>query len=369
MLFRIGKPVTGNLFYDRTASLGEVADFIEDGQDLIIKAPRRYGKTSLVKEVFRRNQKPMIYVDIRALPRLELLAEQIIDESFAQAGVNGFFKRLRENVITLLKEGKHNLKMKTEVFEYSVEFLSAQRNPCELLAHAFDIADKIAEELPLGLAIVIDEFQDIKRFECGDDILEYLRSIMQHKEHTTYVFLGSIVKLMTEIFEDKKSPFYQFCRKYDLKPFDGSEVIGNIVAAFRSRGIVFDDEADLSAVIERLGGHPANTMIVMQNIYNIARHLEIKSVSKEHIDQAYRSARDETLDLIEAYISEINTKKHYHDVIYRIVNGEKQVLGSSALGQVINGLEKMGYLYRKGRGEYALYDGFLFEYLKHRHSG
>ena len=48
-MFKVGKPVTGKDFFDRSKMLKTVKQQIINDQDFMIKAPRRYGKTSLVK--------------------------------------------------------------------------------------------------------------------------------------------------------------------------------------------------------------------------------------------------------------------------------------------------------------------------------
>ena len=58
------------------------------------------------------------------------------------------------------------------------------------------------------LIVVLDEFQEIKDISSGLD--RQLRSIMQEQKHINYILLGSQESMMTDIFENKKSPFYHF---------------------------------------------------------------------------------------------------------------------------------------------------------------
>ena len=58
------------------------------------------------------------------------------------------------------------------------------------------------------LIIVLDEFQEIRDIAPGLD--RKLRAIMQQQKHVNYILLGSQESMMTEIFEEKKSPFYHF---------------------------------------------------------------------------------------------------------------------------------------------------------------
>lgn len=365
MLFTVGKPVTGDDFFDRTKIIVNVKRLLSDRQDFMIKAPRRYGKTSLIKQALMSIKEPHLYLDLRRESRMENIAEQIIDFAFSHAGVSGFFRRMREGVATFLIGAKHEVKIKSEIFEYSVEFFSdSKKQPRELLMRALQTAEEIAVALDTHFIIVFDEFQDISRFICEGDVLEMMRGTIQHHNRVHYAFLGSIEHLMTMIFEDKRSPFYNYCRKLKLPPFDTKELAPQLIAAFKKRQIVFKDEDDLLTVLERLSGHPTNTMLVMQHIYYLVLDQDVRLVSKEIVEEAYENAFAETHDLIEQYVHELKGKKHYYDVLCRLARKEPQILTLQALNQIYKGLIQMGYIANVERGVYLINDGFLVEYAK-----
>lgn len=169
---------------------------------------------------------------------------------------------------------------------------------------------------------------------------------------------------MTYIFEDKKSPFFNFCRKFKLEAFDINELANQIELALQKVNIGFQNCQILTDLLSRLKGHPSNTMLVMQELYNIAK-LENKVLLKEdEIKRAYEKAYLESIDFIEQCILHIRQKKHYHDVIYRLANQEKQILSYAQVYQIYTGLEHMGYLSNKERGQYDIIDGFLEDYLR-----
>ena len=364
-MFRVGKPVTGADFYDRIKMLAEVKQMIASRQDFMIKAPRRYGKTSLIKQALEVTKSNYLYLDLRRESRMESIAEQIVDFAYSRAGINGFFKRLRDGAVKFLNAARHEIKIKTEIFEYTVEFFSDERKkPCELLMQALLTAELIAAEIGEEFIVVFDEFQDMIRFTCDGNVLELMRGTIQHQEHVMYAFLGSIEHLMTEIFENRKSPFYNYCRKLKLPAFDTDELAPQLITALKKRQIVFKEESDLNDVLKRLVGHPTNTMLVMQQIYYIALDLEIKSIGKKEIDDAYEYALGETTDLIKQYIHEMKGKKHHYDVVCRLARGEEQEMKGQWLNQVYNGLLEMGYINKVSRGEYVINDGFLVDYIK-----
>lgn len=365
MLFRYGRVVTGRYFYDRNKMQRELQFLIDGGQSFMLKAPRRYGKTSLLKHLLQKENKDYFYIDFRKTPRLEVLSEKLIEYIYAKMGIEGALKQLKENVAKFLLENKTTLKVKVAFFEASVElFSSTTTSHEEKFVYALDMLEKLGAELDDTLYVVFDEFQDAMRLGTQSDTLELMRGVMQHHENVCYMFAGSHTTLMSKIFESKKSPFYNFCRKFTLESFDNGELSLELIEAFKTKGVVFASDEILLELLSKLKGHPANTMLVMQYIELLMDDEDIKTVTQKIVDEAYERAREETSDLVNEYIRDIRSKEHLHDVIYRTANAQNQVLESSSLQQKRAYLVDMGYLLKKGRGEYEIIDGFLEDELR-----
>ena len=56
-LFVTGVPVTGNDFAGRKQELGAARHFLQNGQSVVVIAPRRFGKTSLILTILQELQK------------------------------------------------------------------------------------------------------------------------------------------------------------------------------------------------------------------------------------------------------------------------------------------------------------------------
>ena len=73
-MFQSGSPVKGKNFIDRKKYLPLFKSYIDNNQHIMIKAPRRFGKTSLIKHIFEYEQNyEFIYIDIRLQHTLESL--------------------------------------------------------------------------------------------------------------------------------------------------------------------------------------------------------------------------------------------------------------------------------------------------------
>ena len=364
MLFKYGVVVTGKYFYDRNKMKTKVKSFLLKNQSFMLKAPRRYGKTSLIKHVMLENKIDYLYTDFRKTSRLEKFNDKLIEYAYEKMGIKGALAKIKNNVVSFMREHKTSITIDVEFFEATVELFTNTVSQEQRLIDALDTIENVAKALDTTLYVFMDEFQDIKNLSTSDDILEVMRSVMQQHENVCYIFSGSNMTLMTEIFENKKSSFYNFCRKMKLESFDLKELLPELKKKFKTTEVVFDSDEILLHLLKRLKGHPANTMMVMENLESIAEEHKPFIIKEEHTKQAFEEALEEMGDLISEYLKEIKSKEHLHDVLYRMANDEEQVLSSASLLQKRKILVTMGYLQHVDKGEYSIIDGFLEEELR-----
>jgi len=80
-MFQSGSPVKGKGFIDRKKHLQLFKSYLARNQHIMIKAPRRFGKTSLVKHIFEYEKSyEFIYIDIRLHHTLDSLSKHILDK-------------------------------------------------------------------------------------------------------------------------------------------------------------------------------------------------------------------------------------------------------------------------------------------------
>ena len=78
--FRFGRIVSGEAFTDREADLLVLERELRGGQNILLEAPRRFGKTSLILEVKRRLEAsgiPVAYLDCMLVPSRARLADRL----------------------------------------------------------------------------------------------------------------------------------------------------------------------------------------------------------------------------------------------------------------------------------------------------
>lgn len=360
-MFKSGMPVHGDDFIDRKEHLKKFNTFIKNDQHIMIKAPRRYGKTSLILQIFENYKYKKIYIDVKRATSLKSLAEQIINEAYKIAGVNGVISKAKDSISALFKQLRGSLKIDLEIAELTIETLEKneknQLSQEEFFFYAVDLVQKIAKKQDINIKFAFDEFQDILTIS-EKKILDKLRSVIQHHENVTYIFLGSIESIMNSIFSSKTSPFFHFTRVIELDGLETKEVKEYCKNFFSSKGIEYD--MFLNEVIEYLNGHPYYTMKTLQSCYFEVLDTNSKKITKQNCMNALTTALFETKPYLEEVIEKIKQKKHHFSVIWHLANNQKNSsIDSTTLYKTYKSLENMGYIKKVGKGEYRINDIFL----------
>ncbi|MEA2017049.1 MAG: hypothetical protein U9N59_01265 [Campylobacterota bacterium] len=360
-MFKSGMPVYGKDFIDRKQHLVKFNTFIKNNQHIMIKAPRRYGKTSLVVHLFEIHKYNKIYVDIKRATSLQSLAEQIINEAYKYAGIHSIISKAKESISSLFKHLKGTLKIDMQTAELTIEILEKnekkQIDEVEFFLYAIDLVETIAKKQNINIKFAFDEFQDILTI-ADNKILDKLRSVIQHHQNVTYIFLGSIESIMNKIFSSKASPFFHFARVIALDGLEINELTEFCKDFFKEHKITYDDF--LFEVIYYLDGHPYYTMKTLQSIYYKTLEENSNTVQKDDCIEALTTALFETKSYLEEIIEKIKQKKHHHSVIWHLANGLKdESIDSPTLYKTYKSLEDMGYIKKRNRGEYYITDIFL----------
>lgn len=237
--FQFGGLVDDPYFINRSKELSDIKTFLTAGQNLMIYAPRRYGKTSLIKKMAREMEAdghPVIYLDF-----FKIFSKARFVELYAQAILSkqtgGFVKALKWfkkqvngliPTVSLNQEGQP---------VFGVGYLSGK-------PLSNDILEILA--LPSGLfrgkqvVVIFDEFQEIARLN-GESFEKEIRSVIQEQPRVSYVFMGSKSHMMLELFNHKDHAFYQSTKLYPIGKIPEGEIRKFIMQRFDQSGINLDE--------------------------------------------------------------------------------------------------------------------------------
>lgn len=198
--FKFGTIVEAGYFTDRVNEVAYIEQFIKSANHLVMISPRRFGKSSLVAKAVKESGRKSITLNLQSVTSVSDLSAKLLREFFKVHPM----ERIRHLIAHFRIVPMISTNPVTGVMD--VSFQSGVPEEV-LLEDVLNLLERAHSEKD-RLIVVLDEFQEIK--DISSDLDRQLRSIMQEQKHINYILLGSQESMMTDIFENKKSPFYHF---------------------------------------------------------------------------------------------------------------------------------------------------------------
>ncbi|MFH1993979.1 MAG: ATP-binding protein [Pseudomonadota bacterium] len=252
--FVYGETVSGDNFCDRAREMKELIADIKNGQNVIIFSPRRYGKTSLIKQALRKVKTHGIltfYIDlypaINKRKFIEIYAGAI--SSGIPGGARQVVKKIKEYLPRIIPK----VVLDDQAFHLEFEFDrvgSISPNIDDLLC----AVNKEAERQNKSAVVVFDEFQEITNFD-DDEIERKMRSVFQNHRNVSYIFMGSKTHLMRDMFNNPNRPFYKSGKHFPLDKIDQEELSLFAKKKFSDQDIVIGYN-ELNSILNNTECHP-----------------------------------------------------------------------------------------------------------------
>ena len=253
--FQFGKVVRDKQFCNRQRELRDLISAIKSGNSLWLYSPRRFGKTSLVVNAFSSIEDvKTVYFDLFNVRD---------NREFATKYLNILTRELftwKHGVTSILKKLSAYLKNVTPTVS-----LDAMGNPSigidikpKELQQTIELILELPQKLnyPKSICIAFDEFQEVERLDPF--LKNIMRSVFQHQQNVSYIFLGSKESLMNAIFSNAKSPFFQFGDKMNLDPISGSDLTSYIKLMFNETGLPIQ-QSTIENILQLSECHPHYT--------------------------------------------------------------------------------------------------------------
>jgi hypothetical protein len=260
--FSFGALALDEAFADREAELGELTNDIRNGQDVVVFAPRRFGKSSLVWRAassLAAEGVLVAQVDLMTTPSKESLAAALARSIYEQVATT--IERVRERALAPFRglQVQPTINISPDDGTLAFGFGVAQR-PADIDATLERLLELPAE---LGgvrhhhrVALVLDEFQEIVSID--PDLPKLLRSVFQRQPEVSHIYLGSKQHIMERIFNDVNEPFWRSAKSIKMGPIPTAPFAEHIAKRFRVDGR--DVESGVIAeLLRRTGGHPYAT--------------------------------------------------------------------------------------------------------------
>jgi hypothetical protein len=259
--FSFGALALDDSFADREGELAELTSDIRNGQDVVIFAPRRCGKSSLVWRAAHSLVEERVLVaqvDLMTTPTKESLAAALARSIYEQ--IASPLERVREKALAPFRglQVQPTINVNPDDGSFSFSFGIAQR-PAEIdatLERLLELPAELGSARGRRVALVMDEFQEIVDIDPG--LPKLLRAVFQRQPEVAHVYLGSKHHIMERIFNDANEPFWRSAKSIELGTIPVEPFAAFIVDRFHAGGRAVEDGV-IGEVLARTGGHPYAT--------------------------------------------------------------------------------------------------------------
>lgn len=344
--FQFGRVVVGDAFIDRIAEIKRLKSNIENNIHTMLISPRRWGKSSLVKQTAlqlagKSKKIKFCFIDLFRIRN---------EEDFYSAYANTVIKSVSfktEEWVALSKSFLSRITPRFSFgtdpvndFEISFDLRGMKQNYEEVL----DLPEKIAEKKGISVIVCIDEFQNLGNFDEPGLFQKRLRSAWQHHQEVTYILYGSKRHMLMHLFENKSMPFYKFGDVIYLEKIAEKYLKTFIINSFSKTGKKIEDE-HAQKIVESVKCHPYYT----QQLAHLVWINTDERVTDEMFDQAVNELLSQNSLLYQVEIetltnSQINFLKAVADGVEKLSTAEvihKYKLNSSAnVSRIKRALEK-----------------------------
>jgi hypothetical protein len=374
--FVYGEVVPKSAFVGRKAELDRLIADLADGQKIFLISPRRYGKSSLIRQAFA------------GLARKRVATLEITVSSFSSyvAFLEGYVRALA-GLDARAAEGRSWLRGLFTTFRpelradpaaggaLAVSFPSVRtaRDASRLAAEVFALPGRIAARLNRRLVIAMDEFQAVTGYDAGN-VEQTLRAAVQQQRQVGYVFAGSEPSLMEQMIGARR-PFYKAGPVLRLGKIPADTFAAFIDDRFRKSGLV--PEPGLGAAIVDVAGNlPYDVQRLAHETWDDVTAARERRVTMEDVhgtlhrllaeQDVFLEAVWQRLTLAQRAVLRAVVLEHGAAILANDVRERYRLGGASSVQTSLAALQRLDLIARDDTGRYAAVDSLMREWVARR---
>lgn len=293
--FYFGNEVHDDGFCNRVSELANLKNDVKNGLNILLYAPRRFGKTSLLKKLQEElkgdTDTKVIFFDWMSISSVD----EFLDRYFHV--IASSFESTSDKVIKLFKEMlqiRPNITIKmsnSSDISYGISFSKKELESSfeDIVNLPFQYAKKSGKKV----VIIFDEFQEVEQF----DIEKKLRTLIQaHGSNVSYIFSGSKKSILSAMFNDKNRAFYKSVKHLIIKEIALEDWTIFAKTRFTQTDKIIE-ESHIKTIFDITSGFP---YYMQQLLYHVWEDCET-SVDEQMIQKALTLMLEREYDLY-AYI-------------------------------------------------------------------
>src|SRR5215211_5123247 len=259
--FVYSRPVPPEDVVDRDDEVRQLLRHVLGGHYVRLYAPRKYGKTSLLKRALHDGARDEGLIGILIdLYRVSSIADVTvrIERAYAKQ-LQGEIRRRIESFLQ-----RSGVGLSLGAFGISAQLqLEPTRDPVPALHALLELPLRLEASGGYRAFIAFDEFQDVGRIDGLDGLLR--SHIQHHGEVASYVFAGSEPGLMRLLFESRERPLYGSAVPMRLGRLADVDIAAYVAGRFEATGR--DVGEALNPLLQSARGHPQRAMLLAHRLW------------------------------------------------------------------------------------------------------
>jgi len=258
--FRYGALALDDAFTDREQERKELKADALNGQDVVLFAPRRYGKSSLIWRVSQEliaKGALVAHVNLMTTPTVTQLAEKLARTIHDDIASPLFRAKERLKIFQGLRI-RPTVTVDPEDGSLSFSFDAGKRTAdlAATLERLLELPGQLAGERKRQVVLILDEFQEVVDIDAN--LPRLMRSVFQQQPEVAHFYLGSKRHMMERIFSDENEPFWRSAKEIELDVIEPRPFAEYIERQFKRTGKQIA-RAAVDAVLDTTRGHPYAT--------------------------------------------------------------------------------------------------------------
>ena len=371
--FTFGDLALDDAFTDREDEIRELTADIRNGQNVLVYAPRRYGKSSLVlraaQEAMRR--KVLVgYCDLMRTPTKERFAAALAKTIYADIAspIGQAFERAAELFRGLRVTPTIEVDPSDGSLRFTFQTGRRRTDIDDTIERLLELVGELAAERKRRVAIIFDEFQEILALDRRFPNL--MRAVFQAQPEVSHVYLGSKRHLLERIFSDRNEPFWRSAKQLEIGMIHPEKFALFLRERFGASGKWIDDEP-LARLLAATDGHPYATQELAYFTWELVRRggratvddveeavTRVLRSESNHFAQIWDDAPHPQRLLLLALAAEPTRGVYSADY-----HSRHELPAAPTLQTALKGLQRKELAGRNADGEHCIIEPFLAEWL------
>lgn len=290
--FVYARAINPNEGIARGAEVEELLNLVRGGHNTTLYAPRRMGKTTLLKQLLAAAQDEGLATALVDLSNVLTLSDVATRLEQGFRGMPGRFRRFADKEL-----GSISIGINVPLLGVTVGRQPRSKDLLPTIHSLLEVPARVAERSNSRAVVVLDEFQALVALEGLDGVF---RSHLQHHNNVTYIYSGSEQSLLHALFHDRARPFYAQAGTMRLGRLSYELAYDFLEQQFQDTGKDCGEAA--AHLVHAAAGHPQRLMLLAYHLWQKVEPDRPASVSDLRLayETALRSITPELRPLIDS---------------------------------------------------------------------